>query len=75
MAGLREVPGVPDIRAHMQKRMDKAKVLEQVLEMPPGPSGYIGGAMVPWRYTAYGSVSSLTQRLGELRLCRLYRTW
>eukprot|EP00913_Durusdinium_trenchii_P003259 g3015.t1 len=32
-AEMSKVPGVPDIRAHMQKRMDKAKVLEQVLEM------------------------------------------
>eukprot|EP00435_Cladocopium_sp_Y103_P000206 s3140_g1.t1 len=32
-ADMGKVPGVPDIRAHMQKRLDKAKQLDQVLEM------------------------------------------
>lgn len=32
-AEMGKVPGVPDIRAHMQKRIDKAKQLDQVLEM------------------------------------------
>lgn len=31
-----QVPGVPNIRAHMQKRIDKAKELDQVLEMHRG---------------------------------------
>lgn len=32
-ADMSKVPGVPNIRAHMQKRIDKAKELDQVLEM------------------------------------------
>lgn len=32
-ADVARVPGVPDIRQHMQKRMDKAKMLEQVLDL------------------------------------------
>eukprot|EP00438_Fugacium_kawagutii_P034860 Skav225556 [mRNA] locus=scaffold81:358691:360618:+ [translate_table: standard] len=32
-ADVGKVPMVPDIRAHMQKRIDKAKQLDQVLEM------------------------------------------